>query len=287
MKNRLFLVTGSGGQLAGEFRKILTARSLKSEIPSEDQLDITNFQQVENVIKEVNPDVIVNCAAYNFVDEAEENPPFAYNVNYHSVENLSSLCKKMNIFLVHYSTDYVFDGEKGDFYTEEDKPNPINRYGESKLKGEQAVKNNLDNFLIFRLSWVFGNGKNNFMHKLSEWAKQRRILKISADEVSIPTYTEDIVNVTLAALKQDIKGIYHLTNSGYCSRYELAKHFMKKMGMNNILIPVPARTFQTTARRPSFSAMANDKISKELSITIPEWEDGVNRFVEIFRGETL
>ena len=138
MKSRLFLITGSGGQLAKEFRKILASRNLKSEIPPENQLDITDFQKVENTVKEVKPDVIVNCAAYNFVDEAEENPSNAYKVNYHSMKNLSSLCKERNIFLVHYSTDYVFDGKKGDFYTEEDKTNPINKYGESKLKGSTS-----------------------------------------------------------------------------------------------------------------------------------------------------
>jgi dTDP-4-dehydrorhamnose reductase len=277
-----FLVTGSGGQLARAFQKTLSAQGLKFEAPPEEDLDITNFQQVENTVKRIMPDVILNCAAYNSVDMAEENPSVAFNVNHHAVRNLSSLCKKMDIFLVHYSTDYVFDGEKGDFYREEDKTNPLNKYGESKLKGEEAVRENQDNSLILRLSWVFGKGGSNFLCKLAKWAEEKRILKISADEVSIPTYTEDIVEVTLAALERGMKGLYHLTNSGYCSRYELAKHFIKKMGMNNVLIPVPVSAFQTPAKRPSFSAMANGRISKELNVTIPEWEDGINRFIKKF-----
>ena len=280
MHPKSFLITGSSGQLAREFQEILSVKRLKFKAPLEDKLNITNFQQVENVVKEIKPDVILNCAAYNFVNSAENNPSAAYNVNYHAVENLSSLCKKMNIFLVHYSTDYVFDGEKGDFYTEEDKANPINKYGESKLKGESAVKENLNNFLIFRLSWLFGKGKSNLIYKISGWAKQKHILKISADEVSVPTYTEDVVNVTLSALKEGLKNIYHLTNSGYCSRYEFAKYLMKKMKRDNVLIPVPANTFQTTAKRPAFSAMTNGKISKELNITIPEWEEAVDRFLK-------
>jgi dTDP-4-dehydrorhamnose reductase len=219
------------------------------------------------------------------VDTAEKNPSAAHDVNHHAVKNLSALCRKLDIFLVHYSTDYVFDGKKGDFYGEQDRTNPLNEYGDSKLKGEEAVRANPDSFLILRLSWVFGKGESNFLCKLAKWAKEKRILKISADEVSIPTYTEDIVEITLAALRKGMRGLYHLTNSGYCSRYELAKYFIKKMGMNNVLIPTPVSAFQTTAKRPLFSAMANDRISKELNVTIPEWENGVDRFIKRFREE--
>lgn len=283
----MILVTGANGQLGKEFQRLSSKRDLGFIALSKEKLDITNFRRVEGAIKEIRPNIIINCSAYNLVDKAEEEPSLAYTVNSDAVENLASLCKKFGIFLVHYSTDYVFDGKKQDFYTEEDLPNPINKYGESKLKGEEAIEKNVNEFLIFRVSWVIGRGKNNFLYKVFDWAKEKRLLKISCDEVSIPTYAEDIVNLTLLSLKKGVKGVYHLTNSGYCSRYELAKYFIKKIGLNNILIPVTSSEFNTLAKRPSFSVMLNDKISKELNISIPEWENGVDRFVRMFKREFL
>jgi len=281
----MILLTGTSGQLAKEFQRILPERGLEFSAPLEEKLDISNFEQVKCAIEEIKPDVIINCAAYNLVDEAEEEPSLAFKVNSDAVGNLAVLCRRFNIFLVHFSTDYVFDGRKKEFYIEEDLVNPVNKYGESKLKGEELIKKHLNNFLILRLSWVIGEGRRNFLYKLFNWTKQKRILKISCDEVSVPTYVEDVVHTTLLSLKKGLKGLYHLTNSGYCSRYELAKYFVKKMGLDNILLPVPASSFILTgtgkamAKRPLFSAMSNGKISKELNISIPEWEDGVDRFI--------
>lgn len=281
------LITGSGGQLGKELAKTLDARGMEFKAPPEKDLNITDMQQVRGVIEKVKPDVILNCAAFNLVDDAEKNPSTAYSVNYHAVENIASICKRMNIFLIHYSTDYVFDGKKKDVYNEEDKTNPINEYGKSKLSGEEAIRGNMDDFLILRLSWVFGRGKNNFLYKLSGWAKQNHILKISTDEISVPTYTEDIASLTLSALKRGLTGTFHLTNSGYCSRYELAKYFVKKMKMNNVITPAHMSQFRTTAKRPLFSAMANSRISKELSTEIPEWKNGVDRFIGSQKGDLL
>jgi len=215
----MILLTGTSGQLAKEFQRILPERGLEFAAPLEEKLDISNFEQVKCAIEEIRPDVIINCAAYNLVDEAEEEPYLAFKVNSDAVGNLAVLCRRFNIFLVHFSTDYVFDGRKKEFYIEEDLANPVNKYGESKLKGEELIKRHLNNFLILRLSWVIGKGRRNFLYKLFNWTKQKRILKISCDEVSVPTYVEDVVHTTLLSLKKGLKGFYHLTNSGYCSRY--------------------------------------------------------------------
>jgi len=285
--NKIILLTGANGQLAQEFQRILSKKGTEYISLPREKLDITNFEEAKAVIKEVKPDILINCAAYNLVDKAEEAPYLAYAVNRDGVENLALLSVKFNIFLIHFSTDYIFDGKKEDFYVEEDLPNPINRYGESKLEGEEVIKKNLKDFLIFRVSWVIGRGKRNFLYKVFNWSKGERILRVSCDEVSVPTYTEDIVNITLLALNKGLSGIYHLTNSGYCSRYEFAKYFVKKMRLNNLLIPVSANIFNTPAKRPLFSAMSNAKISKELNISIPEWENGVERFVRMFKEEFL
>jgi len=236
---------------------------------------------------QIKPDIIVNCAAYNNVDEAEANPELAHLVNSKAVENLAQLCKKSNIFLVHYSSDYVFDGKKGDLYTEVDTPNPLNEYGKSKLSGENITRDSLTDYLVFRTSWVIGRGKQNFLYKLMNWAKENRVLKISSDETSVPTYTEDIANVTLLSLERGLNGLYHLTNSGYASRYELAKYFIDKMELENVIIPVCASVFSARATRPLFSAMSNKRISKELSISISHWKKGVDRFIEILKNQKV
>ena len=285
--NKTILLTGANGQLAREFQIILSKKGIEYASFPREKLDITNFKEIEAITKEVKPDILINCAAYNLVDEAEESPYLAYAVNRDGVKNLALLSARFNIFLVHFSTDYIFDGEKKDFYVEGDLPHPINKYGESKLEGEEEVKKNLKDFLIFRVSWVIGRGKRNFLYKIFNWSKEKHILKISCDEVSVPTYTEDIANITFLALNKGLKGIYHLTNSGYCSRYEFAKYFIKKMRLDNLLIPVPANIFNTPAKRPVFSAMSNTKISRELNISIPEWENGVERFARIFKEESL
>jgi len=281
--DKTFLITGASGQLAKEFQAYFTDNNIKFSAPAEEELDVTDAGKIEAAIGQLKPDIILNCAAFNDVDKAEDEPDKAFRVNTEAVKNLVSMCKKYNVFLVHYSSDYVFDGKKEGFYTEKDTPNPLNKYGESKLRGEEEVIRHLSNYLVIRSSWVIGGGKQNFLYKVSEWAKEKPVLRISADEVSVPTYTEDIVDVTMLALEKKLFGLYHLVNSGYCSRYELAKYFVQKMGLPNLVLPVPINTFGIKTPRPLFSAMSNEKISKQLNISIPKWEYGVDRFVKGFK----
>jgi len=279
MKNKKILILGAGGQLGKEFVSVLRKRQLDFSAPKEEDCNITNSTQLDEIISAVAPDIIINCAAYNAVDEAEEKSDVAYLVNSEAVSNIAKICKEKNIFFVHYSSDYVFDGEKQELYIEEDKPEPINVYGKSKLQGEEKIKEILDNYLIFRLSWVIGKGTQNFLYKLSAWAQKNRVLKITADEVSVPTFTTDVVDVTLLSLERGLKGLYHLANSGYASRYELAKFYIQKMELENLVVPVPMSDFKTIAKRPGFSAMSNKKLSNALNINIPSWKDGVMKYL--------
>jgi dTDP-4-dehydrorhamnose reductase len=279
IKNKKFLITGSSGQLANAFIDYFKINSISFLAPDEKDLDITFFEKIESVIDKEKPDVLINCAAYNQVDKAEEEAQTVYKINSSAVDSLSKICRKKDIFLIHYSSDYVFNGQKYDLYNEKDIPRPLNVYGKSKLEGEKYIINNSSNFLLFRLSWVFGKGEQNFLYKLYKWAKSKRALKISTDEVSAPTYTEDIVETTMKSLKKDVVGLYHLSNSGYCSRCELARYFLKKLNLNNIIIPVCQEEFETKAKRPLFSAMSNKKLSSDLAINIPSWEDAVERFI--------
>ncbi|VAX37355.1 dTDP-4-dehydrorhamnose reductase [hydrothermal vent metagenome] len=276
MKNKTFLILGSKGQLAQEFQKILSDRKISFHAPVKSEGNITDKNQIQNLIQNFKPDIIINCAAYNAVDAAEDNPNTAYLVNTRAVQQLADLCYNSNIFLIHYSSDYVFDGKKGSLYIEEDQPNPLNIYGKSKLEGELAIQKTLSDFLIFRLSWVIGPGQQNFLYKLSQWAKSNPELKVSSDEISVPTFTEDIVNVTLLSLEKKLTGLYHLTNSEQTSRYELAKYYLKIKKLSNTVVPVSMDIFKTKAKRPYCCAMDNQKISKILGIKIPNWKERIN-----------
>ncbi|MDP8265625.1 MAG: dTDP-4-dehydrorhamnose reductase, partial [Candidatus Aceula meridiana] len=262
------------------FCDLLTERGQEFHASAEKDLDITSKEAVTQTLQDFKPTVVINCASYNDVDQAEEDSEKAFLVNAKAVQDLSGLCQKFGMFLVHFSSDYVFDGEKKEPYVEADKPCPISVYGESKLKGEEAVVEQLDNFLIFRLSWLYGKGKQNFLYKLSQWAKQRPMLEIASDEVSIPTSTAMVAAKSLQAIEKGISGIFHLTNSGSCSRFELSEFFLKAAGFDNIVKPVPMAQFPTKAKRPGFSVMSNAKIVQELGEDIPTWQESMEIFIK-------
>jgi dTDP-4-dehydrorhamnose reductase len=275
------LITGANGQLAREFQESL--KDYDHEVISLDRtsLDISNPDSVKEAFSRHNPDTVLNCAAYNFVDKAEEDFDTAYKVNTLGVRNLTFACKRNNALLVHYSSDYVFDGKKEDFYTEEDETGPVNNYGKTKLLGEKFLVEEADKFLLFRVSWVFGEGKQNFLYKLVEWAKKNKVLRVVYDQISVPTYTKDIVNSTILAVEKGLRGVYHLTNSGYASRYEVAHYFLERLGMDSLVLPVSSDYFPSPAKRPFFSAMSNRKLSNDLNVAMPDWKVGIERYMEI------
>ena len=275
------LITGSEGQLAKEFIRVLQL-SCKLICLNKTTLDITEREKVFEAVAAYRPEVIFNCAAYNYVDKAEEDFETAVKVNAEGVKNLAQACKRHGVLLVHYSTDGVFNGRKEDFYSEEDETDPISNYGKSKLLGEEFLREETDEYLLLRTSWVFGEGTQNFRFKLRKWSQNKRVLKVVCDQISVPTYTEDIVKYTLLALKKKLRGLYNLTNSGYASRYEFARYFFRKMDINTLILPATEKDFPCLAKRPFFSAMSNAKISKALKTDIPDWQDAVDRFVKRF-----
>ena len=277
-----FLILGASGQLGMEFQQILTQRNISYFAPEEANANITDSSNLMQLIKNVKPEVVINCAAYNAVDDAETNPEPAFKVNAEAVGHLAEICYNQKVKLVHYSSDYVFDGKKGGLYVEDDPATPLNVYGKSKLAGEQTVLQTLPDALVFRLSWVIGKGHQNFLYKLTQWATKNPVLKISADETSVPSFTDDIVNCTLLALEDGLKGLYHLNNSGYASRYELTRYFFKAANLDNLIIPVSINNFKTAAERPLFSAMSNIKLSKAINFNIPQWQEGVDRYAPFF-----
>ena len=279
--NMSYLVIGNKGQLGKEFVKRLKKDYKNFRGIDYDELDIGNLASVLSLFETLKPSFVINCAAYTLVDDAEKNYCPAFKTNSMGVRNLAYAAKKYNSFLVHYSTDYVFDGKKTDgLYTEEDMANPLSEYGKSKFLGEVFLREETEKFLIFRLSWVFGQGRQNFIYKLLEWEKKNDFLKIASDEVSVPTYTKTIVDVTLKALDKGLTGLYHLSSSGYASRYEWAKFILRTLGKDKLIYPVSKDIFNLPAKRPDFAAMSNKKISEKLGIEIISWEEAVREYVK-------
>jgi len=275
-----YLILGSKGQLGNEFVKKFEKEEFDYKSVDIEDVDISKINSVHSAFDSIRPDIVINCAAYNQVDFAEKEYFQAFKTNALGVRNISNASRKHNALLVHYSTDYVFDGTKDKgLYKEDDATNPINEYGKSKLAGELLLKEVLDDYLILRLSWVFGEGSQNFIYKIHEWAKNYDSLKIADDEISVPTSTKTIVEITLAALNNGLKGLFHLTNTGYSTRFEWAKFIIKTLKLNNFVYPVSKEIFDLPAKRPQFSAMSNKKISNVLNTEIPYWEDAVRNFL--------
>jgi dTDP-4-dehydrorhamnose reductase len=280
LKTQKYLLTGSKGQLGKEFVRIFDNKGYDYIAIDIDELDIGDYPEMKNFFDYFKPDVIINCAAYNNVDGAESDYGSAEKVNSLAPKYLAEISKQQNSFLVHFSSDYVFDGLKNNgLYYENDRVNPINKYGQSKLEGENNIRNLAADYLIFRLSWVYGEGQQNFIHKFREWAQKNDSLNITVDEVSIPTSVKMVAENTMKALEKDLIGLYHLTNSGYTSRYGWAEKLIRILNLDVEINPVEQSHFNLPAKRPKFSAMSNAKISDKLNITIPTWEESLHEFL--------
>ena len=272
-----FLITGAEGQLGEEFLKEAKKKKLNCLALTREELDITDFEKVQKVVEGARPDFLINCAAYNDVDRAEEDWKTAFLVNGIGPKNLAIAAQENNCVLVHYSTDYVFDGKKNSPYTIVDKPAPINKYGQSKLLGENFVKDFAGKYFLIRLSAVFGNNpKASFPLKILSWAKEKKELKIVDDQVFSPTFTGDVVKGTFDLIKSGEYGLYHMTNSGYCSRYEWAKYILEKIGWQGKILRAKSEDFQSAAERPKFSVLDNFPL-KEME----GWREATERYITI------
>jgi dTDP-4-dehydrorhamnose reductase len=278
------LVTGGDGQLAQSFQDLLKKQGISGIVLSKADCDITNKQQVAQVVQDIGPGILINCAAYNMVDMAESQSALAMQVNSIGVRNLAFACRDKGIFMVHFGTDYVFDGKKGSPYVETDMPGPLSMYGQSKLEGERMLINSGVQHLLFRVSWLYGHGQQNFLYKLRTWLEKGDIIQVSTDEVSVPTYTVDVVAIVIEALQRGLQGTYHLTNSEFCSRFELAQYFFSEMGIERLIVPVEQKSFSLPAKRPLFSAMSNVKLSMDLNKAIPVWQDALKRYCRDLKG---
>ncbi|MFN7161223.1 MAG: dTDP-4-dehydrorhamnose reductase [Candidatus Gracilibacteria bacterium] len=273
------LLIGKNGQLGKAFEKELIERNISYTAVGHSECDITDTSALEKLILSVKPTHIINTSAYNLVDKAEnEGKIDSYKTNSEALKKLAQFAHEYGAKLVHYGSDYVFDGNKKTLYTEEDPQQPLNEYGKSKAHGEQEVLVYPEH-LVLRTSWVYGDGEQNFIFKFLKNAEQKDILPGTFDEISVPTSTRLLVELTLKALDKDLSGLYHVVNSGYCSRADWAREILKIKGMKKSIEEVSITTWNLPAKRPTFSAMDNSKIAHDLQIEIPDWRDELFDFL--------
>ncbi|WP_311882313.1 MULTISPECIES: dTDP-4-dehydrorhamnose reductase [unclassified Pseudomonas] len=252
--------------------------------------DLTDLAALRETIRKVQPDVIVNAAAYNAVDTAESEPDQANLVNAQAIQVLADEARDVGAWLVHYSTDYVFDGHGQVPWLEGDEPQPLNRYGESKLAGERAVQASGCRYLLFRTSWVYSARGGNFAKTMLRLGKEREKLNVIVDQVGAPTGADLIADITVLALQQALKrpelsGLYHLAAAGEVSWYGYACHvldFAKANGESlavQAIEPIEATAYPTAARRPLNSRLNTQKLRDNFSLHLPDWQSGVTRML--------
>ena len=288
------LLLGKNGQVGWELQHSLAPLGEVLTFGSQ-ECNLTDANQIRETVREASSQLIVNAAAYNAVDQAESQNDIAIAVNAIAPGILAEEAIKMGAGLIHYSTDYVFDGEKGEPYTEQDLPNPINAYGESKLAGEQAIRQIGGSYLILRTSWVYSLRRDSFVTKVLQWARKHPVLRIVTDQVSSPTWARMLAKITaqVAAMSQgniaawlyERRGVFHLGGSGCVSRFELAKAILAHDPDNENhatqeVLPALSDDFPTPARRPSYSALNCDSFADTFGLRLPDWEIALSMALE-------
>jgi len=283
------LIFGKTGQLGWE---LLRAAACLGESVSFDypQIDFTRPEQVQEVVRLIKPHLIFNAVAYTAVDRAETEPHIAEAINANAVGALAESAYEINAGLVHYSTDFVFDGTKAKPYLESDTPNPINVYGETKLKGENAVSMIGGAYFILRTSWVYSMRRESFVTKVLEWAHTTETVRVVADQVGSPTWARLLAEITVQAVVQgrgdplgwmnDKKGLYHLGGDGGTSRYEWAEEIIRndparEHQVLKTLAPGTTAEFPSAAVRPKYSVLNCDKFEKAFGLRLPNWKDAL------------
>ena len=285
------LITGANGMLAKEVKEKF---SVGNELTLTDvaELDITNEKMVYDFITNLKPDLIINCAAYTAVDKAEENLELADRINGDGPTNLAKAAKAVGSKLVHISTDYVFGGDLdlSKAYKEDDEKKPVTAYGITKLHGEQGIQNNLEEYYIFRTAWLYGLGGNNFVKTMTKLGTERDELSVVSDQHGSPTYAKDLTEIIYQAVNKKIPyGVYNATNEGFTTWYDFTKEILAEQGIECNVKPVTTAEYiemmkVTQAKRPFNSQMSKDKL-KQAGINVPEWKDGLKRYLEEAHNE--
>ncbi|WP_407855910.1 dTDP-4-dehydrorhamnose reductase [Enterococcus hailinensis] len=277
----MILITGGQGQLGTELRHLLDERKIEYVSTDADQLDITDKEGTYKFITEMKPELIYHCAAYTAVDKAEEEgKELDEKINVEGTRNVAEAAKAAGSTLVYISTDYVFDGKKQDgMYQIDDTTNPLSEYGRTKLLGEQAVQEIMEDYYIIRTSWVFGIYGHNFIYTMQNLAKTHDRLTVVNDQFGRPTWTRTLAEfMTFVIAEKAPFGVYHLSNENSCSWYEFAKEILKETDVE--VAPVTSAEYPQKATRPQYSIMDLSK-AKALGFEIPTWQEALASFLEL------
>lgn len=286
------LLSGKSGQLGSELEKSLASLGELTALDRQG-LDLSRPDSIRQLIRQLRPDVIVNAAAYTAVDQAETEPELALAINGSAPGIIAEEASRLSALLVHYSTDYVFDGTKSTPYTEQDAPNPLNVYGRSKLAGEQAICAQASRFLIFRSAWVYDARGKNFLNTIKRTGAQRPELAIVNDQLGAPTWSRDIAQATAHAIAlylaspdpERVNGIYHMTAQGQTSWFGFAQAAARcglfaELAHPPALRAIPSTEYPTPARRPMYSVLSNAKLFKQFGMQLPDWEVSLRECLE-------
>ena len=246
-----------------------------------DTLDITNLEAVLIYMEQTKPQLIINCAGYTDVDGCETNADLAYQVNALGPKNLALGCEKHNAALVHFSTDYVFDGTKETPYLEDDQPNPLNVYGESKLKGERYIQSLMTRFYIVRTQWLFGKNGKNFIDTMLSLGRKQKEITVVSDQFGCPTYAKDLSEAVGKLIETPEYGTYHLTNTGVTSWYELAGEVFRQAKISGISVkPCSSEDYPTPAKRPAYAVLENHRLLLKENDTLRHYKEALSDYIQ-------
>ncbi|MDD5456899.1 MAG: dTDP-4-dehydrorhamnose reductase [Candidatus Margulisbacteria bacterium] len=276
---RIALV-GANGMLGSAFAETLVTRGIFFTPLTKKDIDITDRKSLQ-ILKELQVDCVINCAAYTAVDLAEKEKEKAFAVNGLGVENLALAAKDYNFFLVHYSTDYIFSGNKKEGYVETDKPEPLSVYGASKLLGEESILSLLPakQYLLLRTAWLYGPNGKNFVQTMLNLAEKQQTIRVVDDQFGCPTYSYDLVKWTLDLLQAKKDGIYNAVNSGRCSWFEFAGEIFSLCGKKVEIVNIPSSEYSTPAQRPQYSILCNEKLIKALNYSVRNWQEALSDYL--------
>jgi dTDP-4-dehydrorhamnose reductase len=282
-------VIGANGQLGTDLQGVLSADHEVIGLNHSD-IEIANIDSVGRVLSSIKPHIVLNTAAYHIVPEAEKFPDKAFHINGTGTLNLAKVCQQLGVRLVHFSTDYVFDGKKQKPYTEDDCPNPLNVYANTKLSGEYFALNYSDKSYVIRVSGIYGKVPcrakgGNFITTMLKLAKEKPEVRVVNDEVLTPTPTYEIAKNTAALIKTDAFGLYHMSCEGECSWYEFARVIWETLQLETPLYPASVKDFPLLVKRPFYSVLENQNLNKLGINQMPQWKDTLKEFLKNFNPE--
>ena len=277
----MILITGANGQLGYDFQRLFESLGTKYIATDIANFDITDRKSIDDFFSiHSNISLIINCAAYNDVDKAESEIELCNKLNAEAPFNLAKKAKEIGAIFITYSTDFVFYGDIRNPYTEEDMPNPPSIYAKSKRLGEISVLEEYEKVFIIRTSWLFGLANNNFNTQVINWSKDCTELSIVDDQLSSPTYSKDLAYYSWKLINTNLYGLYHITNSGSCSKYDQAKYVLDKIGWTGNLRKIKTEELNLSAKRSKFSKLDSTKVENIIGEKIPSWKDAVDRYFQ-------